>query len=120
MLDRNEAIKRIRAALKEKTGKPWSVRGGRGTGWGWITVSSPPRRRVCHDENPDYDWRAYPSTSPCYLERQPKEGEEGYYISDAEAQELANAFGMERPVHCQGLSISPDNRDWHVTMVEGD
>jgi len=42
--DRNTAIKAIREALKERSGRSWSVTGGRGTAWGWITISAPPRR----------------------------------------------------------------------------
>jgi len=37
-MERNEAIKEIRAALKRRSGKSWSVTGGRGTGWGWIHI----------------------------------------------------------------------------------
>ncbi|WP_099024339.1 hypothetical protein [Mycolicibacterium palauense] len=44
--DRDTAIKAIRAALKERSGKTWSVRGGTGTAWGWITISAPPKRIV--------------------------------------------------------------------------
>jgi hypothetical protein len=44
--DRNETIIRIRKALKARSGKTWSVTGGRGTGWGWITIQAPPARRV--------------------------------------------------------------------------
>lgn len=43
--DRNEAIAIIRAELKRRSGKSWSVTGGRGTVWGWITVTAPPARR---------------------------------------------------------------------------
>lgn len=43
-LDRDEAIKRIKAALKRRSGKPWSVTGGRGTAWGWIKIDAPPKR----------------------------------------------------------------------------
>lgn len=46
--DRDEAIARIRAGLKKRTGRPWSVTGGRGTAWGWIRIGSPPARRVCY------------------------------------------------------------------------
>lgn len=42
--DRNEAIKIIRAELRRRSGKSWSVTGGRGTSWGWITITSPPAR----------------------------------------------------------------------------
>lgn len=43
-IGRDDAIARIRAALKQRSGKTWSVRGGRGTGWGWIDISAPPKR----------------------------------------------------------------------------
>jgi len=32
---------------------------------------------------------------------------------------LAQLFGLDRPIHLQGLSISPDSRDWHVGRAEG-
>ena len=38
-IDRDEAIKAIRTALKRRTGKTWSVKGGRGTAWGWLTIT---------------------------------------------------------------------------------
>lgn len=43
-VDRDEAIAAIRAALRRRSGKVWSVRGGRGTTWGWIKIIAPPRR----------------------------------------------------------------------------
>lgn len=43
-MDRNEAITRIRTGLKARSGKTWSVRGGRGTAWGWISIDVPPAR----------------------------------------------------------------------------
>jgi hypothetical protein len=45
-MDRDETIKRIRKALRARSGKDWSVTGGRGTAWGWITIDAPPRRRT--------------------------------------------------------------------------
>lgn len=36
--DRNEAGRRIKAALEAATGHKFSVTGGRGTGWSWISV----------------------------------------------------------------------------------
>lgn len=44
--DREATMKALRVALKDATGRPWSVRGGTGTAWGWIYVSAPPARRV--------------------------------------------------------------------------
>jgi hypothetical protein len=45
-ITRDEAIRRIRTALKARTGRTWSVTGGRGTAWGWIRISAPPARLV--------------------------------------------------------------------------
>lgn len=75
--DRNDAIKIIRQALKERSGKTWSVTGGRGTAWGWIEIQAPPARRV-----QPYD-----------------------YTSEAECAELGELLGLDRPAHCQGVSI---------------
>lgn len=73
--DRDETIRAIRAALRRRTGRAWSVTGGRGTAWGWIRITAPPARRV------------------------------GYgYLSDADNMTLANALGLER-IHMQGASI---------------
>lgn len=43
--DRNETIKEIRAALKRRSGHTWSVRGGTGTAWGWISINVPPAQQ---------------------------------------------------------------------------
>ena len=45
-MERNDAIKQIRTALRKRSGKAWSVCGGRGTAWGWIRICSPPARLV--------------------------------------------------------------------------
>jgi len=45
-MERDETIARIRAALKRRSGKSWSVRGGRGTAWGWIDIDVPPAREA--------------------------------------------------------------------------
>lgn len=52
---RDEAICAIRAALRERTGQPWSVTGGRGTAWGWITINAPKKRRGAHSTLTDED-----------------------------------------------------------------
>ena len=35
---RNNVTKAIRTALRQRSGKTWSVRGGNGTAYGWITI----------------------------------------------------------------------------------
>jgi hypothetical protein len=92
-LDRNEAIVLIRAALKRRSGKAWSVRGGSGSSWGFIWVSAPPRRMV--------------------------DGE----MTTADRTELADLFGLRlADVGSQsGVSISPgsDYRNEYVARAEG-
>lgn len=39
-LGRDTAIAQIKAALEERSSLRWSVTGGRGTAWGWITVKA--------------------------------------------------------------------------------
>lgn len=46
MNNRDQAIARIKTALKTRSGKAWSVTGGRGTAWGWITITATPKRRI--------------------------------------------------------------------------
>jgi hypothetical protein len=42
--DRDTAIAEIKKSLRKRSGKTWSVKGGRGTSWGWITITAPPAR----------------------------------------------------------------------------
>lgn len=90
--DRNTAIKLIRAALKRRSGKVWSVRGGTGTSWGWITISAPPARRDEFD---------------C--------------MTDADAAELGELLGLGRSAHRQGVDIpaSGNHRREYVDRAEG-
>lgn len=89
--DRDATIKRIRKALRARSGKAWTVRGGRGTSYGWITIEAPPRRRV-----------------------------EFGYTSEADRAELAELLKLDR-VHCQGVSIPAglDYRTEFIDRAEG-
>lgn len=105
--DRDEAIAAIRQALQKRSGKSWSVKGGRGTAWGWIRIQTPPRRTVCWA---CADERAAECTCARYRGAMPK----------AERVELAQLLGMEY-VHQQGVSIaaSGDHRREYVDRAEG-
>jgi hypothetical protein len=119
-LDRDDAIKLIREALKKRSGKAWSVTGGRGTAWGWITIAAPPARRVGHKPNPDYgDVNVYRPDVPMYIDD--PDSEHRYYTSEADCAELAELLGMSRPTHCQGVSIpaASDYRRAYVAMAKG-
>lgn len=78
---RDETIRRIRAGLKARSGKAWSVRGGDGTAWGWIEISSPPRRCV---------------------------GEYGY-MSLEDRAELSNLLGGAKIIDPRGISVPASN-----------
>lgn len=92
-MDRNETINALKAALKARSGKNWSVTGGRGTAYGWIRASAPPRR--------------------C--------GEFGGTAAD-DAVELGQLFQLDGPAHNQGISIpaSSAHRREHLARVKGE
>lgn len=78
-MDRNETIKAIKANLQRRSGKAWSVTGGRGTAWGWLTIASPPKRSLKYG-----------------------------YLQDADRSELAQLLALDN-VHNQGVSIPSSN-----------
>lgn len=78
-MDRNETIRQIKASLKARSGKAWSVTGGRGTVWGWITIEALPSERV-----------------------------ECGYTSEADRATLAKLLDFDT-VHAQGISIPASN-----------
>lgn len=41
---RGETVAQLRRLLKARTGRTWSVTGGRGTAWSYITIQAPPAR----------------------------------------------------------------------------
>ena len=68
--DRSEVTKAMRKMLRQRSGKTWSVKGGRGTGWGWLEITSPPSR----------------------------DGG-GLGITPEDGRELADLLGLDQPVH---------------------
>lgn len=116
MNDRDETIRKIKTALHRRSGKAWSVTGGRGTAYGWITIDALPSRRTwshrlkagavndCSENYEDYDT-----------------GKIDGYTSPEERAELATLLGFERPVHCQGVSIaaSTEHYEEYIARAEG-
>lgn len=45
-LDRDAFIAAVKAALKARSGKVWSVKGGKGTAWGWVSICCQPKHLV--------------------------------------------------------------------------
>jgi len=110
-MDRNETIYTIRAALKRRSGKAWSVTGGRGTGWGWIDIDAPPARRTTHTrlkagataDRPE-DYEHFDS------------GEPGGFMTDADRNQLAELLGLDS-VHHQGVKV-PSSHDYYQEYVD--
>lgn len=87
--DRATAIATIKADLKRRSGKAWSVTGGKGTAYGWIKIDAPPKRRI-------YSWDGTTIVSPT-----PGSGQ----MSLADRTELGKLLGLDF-VHPQGVSIA--------------
>lgn len=102
--DRNGMMRAIREALQKRSGKVWSVTGGKGTAWGWLSIDAPPARRTWSNRplahNPGghmpgaENWEEYDKGAP------------GYGSSPAERAELAELLGVDL-VHSQGESVPP-------------
>ena len=115
-MERNEAIQTIRAALNRRSGKAWSVKGGRGTAWGWIDIDAPPSRATYSHRlkagatmNRPEDYEEYDTGQP------------GHSMSPAEREELGKLLGLDGPAGHQGVSIaaSYDHRKEYVDRAEG-
>lgn len=112
VVTRDEAIRAIRAALKRRSGKTWSVKGGRGTAWGWITIMAPPRRctgdyvKVGVDELTGRDKYELVDS-----------GKQTGYMTPEDCAELARLLGQPRPVHPQGDTV-PDASDYRREYIE--
>ena len=104
-MERDETISQIKTALKRRSGKPWSVTGGRGTAWGWITIDAPPARRKgkhrLKEGMPDLpeNWEEYLDT------------EAGGHITPTERMELLNLLSLDA-VHNQGIMIPASYHYW--------
>lgn len=100
MTSRDDAIKRIRTALKNRSGKPWSVTGGRGTAWGWIRIQAAPKD--CR-----YEWDGVTLAAP---------GSEGY-PSIEQRRELSTLLGKTDLIHPQGESI-PASSAYYTEYID--
>ena len=116
-MERNDTIKRIKRALKRRSGREWSVTGGRGTAWGWIRIEAPPRRRT---------WRQVPAGQT------DEHGHDVYNwvnepdyrfgsMGPSDCEQLGKLLGLDKPTHPQGESIPSGGDYWqeYVDRAEG-
>lgn len=102
-LSADSAARIIRAALKLRSGKDWSVTAGTGTARSWLKIDAPPKDRV-------WNWDG--------TEREAKGT--GYMSRDRRI-ELGNLLGLGKPVHPQGESIAASRDHWreYVARAQG-
>jgi len=111
MNDRDDTIKRIKTALERRSKKKWSVTGGRGAAWGWITIDAPPARRTWGHRLKAGAFMNRPEDYEGYDTQQP-----GGYITPQDKAELAKLLGLET-VHDQGVSIAASN-DYYREYID--
>ena len=102
-MTRDEVIKEIRSALRRRSGRSWSVTGGRGTAWGWIRINVPPALRTSRAV-----LKAGAVTSWPEDYEEIDTGELGGDMTKADRSMLGDLLGLPGPVHRQGGSIPPD------------
>lgn len=101
MNDRNETIKTIKAALQRRSGKTWSVTGGRGTAWGWIKIEAPTARRTWGHRLKSPNAADIPENYEPYDSGEPDRG-----MSPADCAELGRLLGLDSPTSTQGVSVA--------------
>jgi hypothetical protein len=113
--DRDFAIDTIKAALKKRSGKTWSVTPGRGTAWGWIHIDVPPSKRTWHHERPP----GTPDIPESYI-LEVNTGKPGGGMGPIRRAELARLLGLDE-VHWQGVSIpaASDYYDEYMDRAQG-
>jgi len=114
-MDRNTTITTIRKALKRRSGKPWSVTGGRGTAWGWITIDALPAQCT---------WRFYLPNGLADLPANYKEhdtGKPGGHMSHAESCELDQLLGLPARRYPDSILIPAAHDYWreYIDRAEG-
>lgn len=109
---RGAVIERIRKALKARTGKAWSVKGGKGTAYGWIRIDAPKARQTWrHVESGERDSYGL----PIYTEVEDLAYRFGH-MSQSDRAELAAALGIDQ-VHHQGVQI-PSGHDFYAEFID--
>lgn len=114
--DPNDVIKTIRKALKERSGKEWSVSRGKGTACGWLHLTAPPSRRVhSHDLLPEQERKAWleDAEEMCRALGRRFEPRKDT-LSPEDREELSRLLGIE--VNAHGVRISPEVDSYRLYM----
>ena len=110
-IQRSEAITRIKAALKRRSGKAWSVTGGKGTAWGWIHIDATPARRTWRERE------VLDPAAPTVPTYEPYDtGQPGCCISPADDAELAKLLGFSELK--RGYYVIPASNDYYREWID--
>lgn len=97
---RDEAIFEIKRALEKRSGKKWSVTGGKGTAWGWIQIDAPPKRRTWSHRLKAGSVADIPENYEAY-----DCGKPGCSMSPEDQAELASLMGYDKRGCWQGINV---------------
>jgi len=103
-MNRNETMAAMKTALEQRSGKKWSVTGGKGTGYGWITISAPPARCTWRNRQLPGPTAATETNMHGEHWEEYDTGERGGYMGPPDRAELCKLLELER-VHFQGELI---------------
>jgi hypothetical protein len=116
MTSRDETISRIKTALKKRSGKSWSVTGGKGTAWGWIKIDVLPAKQTAH-----FQLKAGLTTGHTMDDYDDMDtGEKGGHMTPTDRAQLKELLGLDS-LHHQGVSImaSSDAYQEYIDRAEG-
>lgn len=107
-----EAIRRIKTALRERTGRDWSVRIERRRAT-WIRITAPKGRLVCcHLSAARQPFRGCESGS-C------RNGWKPEFMQHDDRAMLSMALGHHEQIHSVGIVVYPMQRAEYVNRAEG-
>ena len=114
-MDRKETIARIKTALQKRSGKTWSVTGGKGTAYGWLTIDAPPARCT-------WMWRLKEGATENTMENYEEydTGNPGGHMSPADQAELKALLQFDSLPY-QGILIMASNEAYreYIDRAEG-
>lgn len=105
-----ETAKVIQAALNRRHGSAhWTVKHGRGTAYGWLTICAAPRFCTFRSVEVNGEWQERDS------------GEGGHSMSPADCETLAKLLGLTDLVSRQGVLVPSSNAYYqeYIDRAEG-
>jgi hypothetical protein len=113
-LNRSAIIAFIKRNLKVRSGITWSVTGGKGTAYGWLTIDAVPARRTFRNIPAPGNEIARNPGKENWIEVEDPSYEWGH-TGPADRQKLATLLDLDT-VHTQGQSVAASNDHYREAM----